>query len=101
MHPAISVYFNLLRFIAALAVYLFHAQHFAAMRIPLIGNLGSEAVVVFFVLSGLLITHSGLRQPDPGLFVRARLARLWSVCLPALALTLAADTLGQAIDAAS
>lgn len=61
----------------------------------MIGNLGTEAVVVFFVLSGLLITFAASRQPAAEKFLTARLARLWSVCLPALALTVAADLSGQ------
>jgi peptidoglycan/LPS O-acetylase OafA/YrhL len=101
MSPSLSSYLNLLRFLAALAVYLFHGQHFAKFRIPYVGNLGSEAVFVFFVLSGMLITFSGMKQPDGRAFLRGRLIRLWSVCLPALALTLVADTVGQYISLAA
>lgn len=97
MSQALSVYLNLLRFLAALAVYLFHAQWFARFSLPYIGNFGSEAVLVFFVLSGVLITSSGIRQPNGRAFLRARVVRLWSVGLPALMLTMAADTIGQHI----
>jgi peptidoglycan/LPS O-acetylase OafA/YrhL len=95
MARSLSLYLDLLRFLAALAVYLFHAGHFAKERIPFAGNFGGEAVIVFFVLSGMLITMAGVRQPDAGYFIQARLSRLWSVCLPALALTLVADIAGQ------
>ena len=101
MTRSLSLYLNLLRFLAAVAVYFFHARHFAKAKIPFFGNLGGEAVIVFFVLSGMLITVAGTRQPDVGTFVQARLSRLWSVCLPALALTLLADTAGQYISLAS
>ena len=101
MSPSLSAYLNLLRFTAALAVYISHAQYFSKYRIPYVGNLGSEAVFVFFVLSGLLITFSGIKQPNGGAFLRARLTRLWSVCLPALALTVVADTIGQQISLAA
>jgi peptidoglycan/LPS O-acetylase OafA/YrhL len=101
MARSLSLYLDLLRFLAALAVYLFHAGHFAKARIPFAGNLGSEAVMVFFVLSGMLITLAGVRQQNVGAFVEARLSRLWSVCLPALALTLVADIAGQYISLAS
>ncbi|MDB5958853.1 MAG: acyltransferase 3 [Massilia sp.] len=97
MSRSLSLYLNLLRFLAAVAVYLFHAQQFAKVRFPVFGNLGDEAVIVFFVLSGLLITFAATRQPDVAAFFRARLARLWSVCLPALALTVLVDLVGQAI----
>jgi peptidoglycan/LPS O-acetylase OafA/YrhL len=88
---------NLLRLLAALAVYVSHGQNFTKVRIPYVGDLASEAVFVFFVLSGMLITFSGVKQPDGRAFLRARFIRLWSVCLPALLLTLVADTIGQAI----
>lgn len=97
MNVSLSAYLNLLRMLAALAVYLDHGQNFTKYRIPYVGNMGSEAVFVFFVLSGMLITFSGVKQSDSVAFLRARLVRLWSVCLPALALTMATDTLGQYI----
>ena len=97
MNRSLSSYLNLLRFLAALAVYVSHAGYFTKLRIPYVGNMGSEAVFVFFVLSGMLITFSGMKQPDGYAFLRARLIRLWSVCLPALVLTMVWDTIGQAI----
>jgi peptidoglycan/LPS O-acetylase OafA/YrhL len=95
MTRSLSLYLDVLRFFAAIAVYIFHAKNFAKSEVALIGDLGSEAVIVFFVLSGLLIAMSGRKQQDAGAFVQARLSRLWSVCLPALALTLVADIAGQ------
>lgn len=97
MKSSLSSYLNLLRLLAALAVYIAHGQNFTKIRVPYVGDLGSEAVFVFFVLSGMLITFSGTKQPDGPAFLRARFIRLWSVCLPALLLTLVADTIGQAI----
>ena len=101
MTRSLSIYLDLLRFLAALAVYLFHVGHFAKARVGFVGNLGSEAVIVFFVLSGMLITLAAVREPSVGSFVQARICRLWSVCLPALALTLMADIIGQYISFAS
>lgn len=102
MHQALSVYLDALRFLAALAVYLFHAGHFSGVRIPFFGEFGSPAVMVFFVLSGLVIAYaSAARRSGPGEFAVARLARLWSVVLPALGLTLLLDTLGQRLALAS
>jgi len=97
MTRSLSLYLDLLRLLAALAVYLFHVSYFAKVRIPLIGNLGSEAVIVFFVLSGFLVTAAGMRQANLEQFVQSRLSRLWSVCLPALLLTLMVDLAGQYI----
>lgn len=97
MTRSLSLYLDLLRLLAALAVYLFHVSYFAKVRIPLVGNLGSEAVIVFFVLSGFLVTAAGMRQANLERFVQSRLSRLWSVCLPALLLTLMVDLAGQYI----
>ena len=101
MPRSLSLYLDSLRFLAALAVYLFHAQYFAKVSVPLVGDLGNEAVIVFFVLSGLLISDSGRREPRLAAFVQARLTRLWSVCLPALALTVCCDLAGQYLSLAS
>ncbi|MEG0082642.1 MAG: acyltransferase [Massilia sp.] len=95
MTRSLSLYLDLLRFLAAFAVYIFHAKHFAKTGIPFIGNFGSEAVIVFFVLSGLLIATATRSQPKAGAFIQARLSRLWSVVIPALVLTLVADIAGQ------
>jgi peptidoglycan/LPS O-acetylase OafA/YrhL len=58
-----------------------------------------EAVAVFFVLSGFVIAYSADR---PGVsvqrFVIERMARLYSVVLPALVITLVLDNVGRAIN---
>lgn len=59
-------------------------------------GLGHQAVIVFFVLSGLFVGGSVLRSGrrfDAGDYLTARVVRLWVVLLPALAFTLVADTL--------
>ncbi len=67
-----------------------------ALEIPLIGNAGEEAVIVFFVLSGLVISVSAeKRHHDVTSYGIARLARLWSVVLRALLLTVVCDIVGQ------
>lgn len=94
----LSMYLDLLRFLAAFGVFISHAGHFSQFRIPLVGDFGSHGVVVFFVLSGLVIAYSAdTKHIDLTDFVLARLARLWSVVLPALALTFILDTIGQYI----
>jgi peptidoglycan/LPS O-acetylase OafA/YrhL len=95
MNPGFSLYLDLLRALAAIAVYIFHAQHFSGKAVPLVGQLGGEAVIVFFVLSGLLISYARKKHEDLQDFMVARFARLWSVCLPALVLTVMSDTAGQ------
>jgi peptidoglycan/LPS O-acetylase OafA/YrhL len=62
-------------------------------------SMGNEAVMIFFVLSGYLVGGSVLRsfQRDRWSwkdYLSKRLARLWVVLLPALALTIVIDILG-------
>jgi len=100
-----SFYLNLLRFAAALVVLL---SHFAYERFTrgdyLIireWNLGSDAVVVFFVISGLVIAFAAREKDRVGrAYVFARLTRLISVVLPAILLTLALDHWGARLDPA-
>lgn len=106
MSAGFSVYLNLLRFGAALVVLL---SHFAYPRFSGGGwlwvrelNLGSDAVVIFFVLSGFVIALTAERKDDTlGRFAFSRLSRLLSVALPALVLTWALDRMGHAADPAS
>ncbi|SDF17808.1 Peptidoglycan/LPS O-acetylase OafA/YrhL, contains acyltransferase and SGNH-hydrolase domains [Massilia sp. PDC64] len=96
LQPNLSVYLDLLRYFAALMVYLFHAGHFSRYKLPFFGTYGGLGVAVFFVLSGFVIAFSstGKRRDIVDYFI-ARFARLWSVALPAILLTLVLDTLGQ------
>ena len=96
LQPGLSIYLDLLRYVAALMVYLFHAGHFAQHKLPFFGTYGGLGVAVFFVLSGFVIAFSstGKRRDIVDYFI-ARFARLWSVALPAILLTLVLDTLGQ------
>jgi peptidoglycan/LPS O-acetylase OafA/YrhL len=59
-------------------------------------SLGSLAVMAFFVLSGFLVGGSVIRAGERfrlGDYFTARLCRLWVVLIPALLLTLVADTI--------
>lgn len=103
MSRGLSVYLDLWRFLAALMVFVLHAsfERFSG-GLPLLWRLalfGNDAVMLFFVLSGFVIAHvaqRGAGHPgQPARFAAARLARLWSVCVPALALTLLADGVGM------
>lgn len=86
-----SLHLDALRVLAALAVLLSHLaypQASASLGWVRELNIGSDAVVVFFVLSGLVIAHTA-REKDRtlGRFAFARVTRLWSVALPAILLT--------------
>ncbi|MFL6634022.1 MAG: acyltransferase family protein, partial [Massilia sp.] len=58
LQPNLSVYLDLLRYFAALMVYLFHAGHFSQYKLPFFGTYGGLGVAVFFVLSGFVIAFS-------------------------------------------
>lgn len=100
--PAFSLYLDLLRFLAALLVYVAHAGHFAQARLPLLGRHGSHGVIVFFVLSGFVIAFTARRRhASVGDYMVARLARLWSIALPAILLTMLLDLAGQQLSMAA
>lgn len=57
---------------------------------------GNDAVMIFFVLSGYVIAYVATqREREWNRFVVARLARLWSVALPAILITYLLDAAGS------
>jgi len=82
-----STYLDLLRFTAALLVVLEHSVLIGILpRTRGLTDLSHEAVVVFFVLSGLVVAASSLRPEASGRgYVVSRMARIYCVALPALA----------------
>ncbi|MFA9215605.1 MAG: acyltransferase family protein [Sphingomonadaceae bacterium] len=99
-----SLYLDLLRFAAALVVFVDHLASAPFSRQLLPGNLGRYgeiAVSLFFLLSGYVIAHvTATRERHAAAYVSSRLARLYSVMLLALPLTLVCDGLGRALDPA-
>jgi peptidoglycan/LPS O-acetylase OafA/YrhL len=89
-----STYLNLLRIVAAATVFLTHAAFldFAGGAIAVPWHAGHKAVVLFFVLSGYVIAWVAYEKehtlPE---FAVSRVARIYSVALPALAVTWAVD----------
>lgn len=114
--PAASTFFDLLRFSAAVIVVMEHlaSRLFVgygyleqpglwAQLLYWINLLGSPAVVVFFVLSGLFISRSIYRSTllsnrdfDWSHYMIARLSRLWLVLIPALVFTFVVDQVADA-----
>jgi peptidoglycan/LPS O-acetylase OafA/YrhL len=101
MTSAMSLYLDLGRLTAAFVVLL---SHFAYSRISggeylEFRRFGSDAVVLFFVLSGYVIAYvTAEREHTLRDYALSRLARLYSVVLPALIITIVLDQLGQRID---
>ncbi len=103
--PSYSLYLDVLRFVAAVAVYLNHItmDPFIAEGAPVsaLGLYGAAAVTVFFVLSGYVIAYVvATRENNLRSYTISRLSRLYSVVAPAIALTLLLDYWGSAIDPA-
>ncbi len=115
---ALSIWLDLFRWMAAVAVVMGHVSHRLFIRLAevphdarspvfyLLGGLSAfsaPAVIIFFVLSGFLVGGGSLRRYrrsgriDFGDYLLARLTRLWVVLLPALLLTFAINMLGASL----
>jgi peptidoglycan/LPS O-acetylase OafA/YrhL len=96
----LSIWLDLLRLMAALTVIVYHAS------LPKnggdwfsVGQIGGEAVILFFVLSGFVIAYvSDLKETTLREYAASRIARLWSILIPALAVTFLADRIGIYLD---
>lgn len=96
MHKGTSLYLDLVRFFAAFSVFAFHAspRKYTAGLLWRFGDMGTPAVSVFFVLSGFVIAYVlATREQTLLEFGASRFGRLYSVVLPALALTIACNSL--------
>lgn len=75
---------------AALFVLLSHVSMLTDGRLGFLASTGVQAVDIFFVLSGFVIAHvSATRERDAGSYFASRAARIYSVAIPALILTIA------------
>jgi peptidoglycan/LPS O-acetylase OafA/YrhL len=98
---ALSVYLDALRFGAAFMVFL---SHYSAGRYS--GGLfwqfmgyGRTSVLVFFVLSGFVIAWvSEIHESNLHQYAVSRIARLYSVMIPAFVLTAVLDHIGFTVD---
>jgi peptidoglycan/LPS O-acetylase OafA/YrhL len=92
-----SAYLDIVRFLAAMVVFLGHASgvNWTAGFLWQFGPYGDTCVVIFFVLSGFVIGYvSDEKERTPESYLTSRVARLWSVVVPALALTFVVDWFG-------
>lgn len=97
MNKATSSYLDFLRVIAAFGVLLVHANlSWFSNGLFLPEQLGHKLVMIFFVLSGYLISFT-VHQKNKGSrrYLVDRLSRLYSVVLPALAFTYILDYMGE------
>ena len=93
-----SVYLDFVRFGAAFIVLLGHMHDFfvGSLAVPWWGH---EAVIVFFVLSGYVIAYvADTKESTLRDYTVSRLARVYSVVLPAIVLTGLFDWIGSSFD---
>lgn len=97
MNQPFSVYLDLVRFLAAVLVYLWHSnQRFLIESILPASNYGHSSVIVFFVLSGFIIAFiTDTRESKLVNYAASRISRVFSVAIPAVAITLALDSIGR------
>ncbi|MEZ5938208.1 MAG: acyltransferase [Hyphomonadaceae bacterium] len=103
MNRGFSLYLDFARVSAAIVVLFSHFAYPWASGGGLLWirelNLGSDAVVLFFVLSGLVIAHTTtVKDRSIGSYALARASRLYSVAIPALVLSLVCAGLVQRIN---
>lgn len=99
MQPGLSLYLDFIRIISALIVVIFHStirqMGGSWFKFPF----GADALIVFFVMSGFVISYiSEVKEQTPSEYFTARIARLWSILIPALLMTPIFDFFGRNID---
>lgn len=101
MNRGLSIWLDTLRVWATITVVLSHVAYPRFTRGDYIFirelNLGSDSVIVFFVISGMVIAYAAGRDAKLTTYAFNRATRLLSVLLPALLLTFAFDQIGRNI----
>ncbi len=94
MNSGLSTYLNGMRALAALTVLFIHTSGQLSLFGIQLASIGihHDAVTVFFVLSGFVVAYAAAERDKSGFtFTVNRAARIASVALPAIALTLVID----------
>jgi peptidoglycan/LPS O-acetylase OafA/YrhL len=93
-----SVFLDVVRLFAAIAVFLYHSyskwfpSNFTKADQP--GDYAHSAVIVFFVLSGFVISFTTIKKNRGGIqYAQARLSRLYSILIPGLIISAIAEVL--------
>ncbi len=98
-----SAYLDFVRLFAALIVFVGHLNYEylvgSILGVTHLPGFGPDAVMVFFVLSGFIISDV-VKKRESALteYISARISRLFSIAWPALLITLICDQIGQAIN---
>ena len=96
MNKSTSIYLDIVRFLAAISVYLQHYNDWSGERIPVFKPMQTHAVILFFCLSGFVINFAIEKESyKPINYALNRFTRIASVAFPAILFTLTLDTLGS------
>ena len=97
MGKTFSIYLDLVRFVAACLVYMYHSnQRLLVQDILPASDYGHSAVTVFFVLSGFVIAYiTDTKERHWATYAASRISRVYSVALPAVFLTIGLDAVGR------
>jgi len=96
MNKSTSIYLDIVRFFAAVSVYLQHYNDWSRGPPPVYRPKQSHAVIVFFCLSGFVINFAIEKERySPARYALNRFSRIASVAFPAILFTLSLDTLGN------
>jgi len=97
-----SLYLDLARFVAASLVV---SAHYLQSRLAtgdmsrFLPDMGREAVIIFFVMSGFVIAYTSQRKNASAReYVAARVGRIYSVAIPTLALAFACAAVLAGVD---
>jgi peptidoglycan/LPS O-acetylase OafA/YrhL len=96
--PAPSILLDIVRFLAALTVAIGHLSqsYFTTGWPPILMNFAEGSVSVFFILSGFMIRYiTRVKYGDLRRYSVDRVARIYSVVLPTIALTVLFDLLSS------
>ena len=99
MKKEFSIYLDLVRFMAAVMVVIYHSNLRTVIteKLPF-SNHGDAAVIVFFVLSGYVISYiHSTRETTPVEYWSSRLSRFYSLAIPAVLLCPLLDLAGEAL----
>jgi peptidoglycan/LPS O-acetylase OafA/YrhL len=97
VNRSFSIYLDIVRFSAACLVYLYHSnKRLLVTDILPASHYGHASVIVFFVLSGFVISYVAHTKETHWIyFAASRVSRVYSVVIPTLILTLLLDYVGR------
>ncbi len=97
MNNTFSILLDVVRFVAALLVFIHHSEQILKVGyLSPLASFGHDAVILFFILSGFVIGYvSKYKEIDLRSYAIARVARIYSVAVPSLVLVYGLNLLGS------